>query len=529
MSRSADLSPDGSREEAGREPVLAVRGLDVAYDRVQVLFSVDLHVAPGEIVAVLGTNGAGKSTLLRAIAGLVRPRAGTVALDGVDVAGRPPASIAALGLSLVPGERSIFPTLTVAENLRLAAWLGHGRADEVATATEEVLADFPVLRARRDLAAGSLSGGEQQMLSLGQAFLGRPKLLMIDELSLGLAPTVVEHLVGVVAGIRARGTAVVLVEQSVSTALRVADRAVFVEKGEVRFSGPASDLVSREDLLRSMFLHAPEPVPAAPAPAGGEPGRVVLDLQGVVKRYGGIRAVDDVSLQLHEGEVLGLIGPNGAGKTTLLDLISGFQATDGGRITLGRREITSMRPFARARGGLGRSFQSARSWPSLTVREAVLSSLERHVRAGAALPAFLGLPSVRHDEARLDRAVERTLRALGLWSYRDTYVGDVSTGVRRLVELGGLLAWGPKVILLDEPSSGIAQSETEALGAILLQMRELLDASILVIEHDMTLLSSVADRMVALVSGAKVAEGTPDEVLADQQVVESYLGGAVTA
>jgi branched-chain amino acid transport system ATP-binding protein len=235
-----------------------------------------------------------------------------------------------------------------------------------------------------------------------------------------------------------------------------------------------------------------------------------------------------VSVALGAQSRLLVTGPNGAGKTTLLDLISGFQPTDGGRIILGHREITSMRPFARARGGLGRSFQAARSWPSLTVREAVLSSLERHVRAGGALPAFLGLPNVRHDETRLDRAVDRTLRALGLWSYRDTYVGDVSTGVRRLVELASLLAWGPKVVLLDEPSSGIAQSETKALGAILLQMRELLDASLLVIEHDMALLSSVADRMVALVSGTKVAEGTPDEVLSHPQVVESYLGGAVT-
>jgi len=506
------------------EPALAVDALDVAYGRVQVLFGVELTVEPGEILAVLGTNGAGKSTLLRAVAGLVAPRAGRVRLAGGDITGRPVASIAAAGLSLVPGERSVFPTLSVAENFRLAAWLYGRTPDLVAAATETVLGHFPVLRDRWQVAAGSLSGGEQQMLSLGLAFLGRPKVLLIDELSLGLAPTVVGQLVGILPSIRDAGTAIVLVEQSVTTALRVADRAVFVEKGEVRFSGATADLVERDDLLRSMFLRAGERAARAPGPA--EDARVVLAVNGLVKRYGGIRAVDDVTFSLRDGEILGLIGPNGAGKTTILDLVSGFQRADTGRITIGRTDVTELPANARAAGGLGRSFQAARLWPSLSVREALLCAMDRHVTAGAALPGFFGLPQVRDAEARFGRAVDRALRAFGLRGYRDAFVGDLSTGVRRMVELAGLLAAGPKVLLLDEPSSGIAQRETEALGPLLLELRELLGASLVVIEHDMPLLTSIADRVMALEAGAVITTGTPEEVLAHPRVVASYLGAA---
>lgn len=505
------------------EALLRVEHLDVSYGRVQVLFDVSLHVDPGEIVAVLGTNGAGKTTLLRTLSGLVRPRRGSIVFDGGDIAGRAPAAIASLGLSQVPGEHSIFPTLTVAENFRLAAWLHEGDA-QVASATEQVLEHFPVLRKRWSVAAGSLSGGERQMLSLAQAFVGRPKLLMIDELSLGLAPTVVEQLLGILHTIREAGTAIMLVEQSVQTALRLADRAVFIEKGSVQFSGAAPDLLEREDLLRSMFLHASDP--ARPPASPTSERRTVLEVDSLVKRYGGVRAVDDVSFQLHDGEILGLIGPNGAGKTTVLDLISGFQRADGGSIRVGRHDVTDMAPHERAAGGLGRSFQAARLWPSLTVREALLCTMDRHASAKAALPAFFAAPPVRASEARLGRAVDRALRALGLWGYRDTYVGDLSTGVRRMVEIAGLLAAGPKVLLLDEPSSGIAQKETEALGPVLLQLRELLNASMVVIEHDMPLLTSIADRIVALDSGSVVTEGAPAEVLAHPRVVDSYLGAA---
>jgi ABC-type branched-subunit amino acid transport system ATPase component len=442
-------------------------------------------------------------------------------------------------MSQVPGERGTFPTLTVEENLRLAGWLHRRDPAHVAAATEAVLGHFPVLRDRWDLPAGSLSGGEQQMLGLAQAFIAKPKLLMIDELSLGLAPTVVSKLLAILPAIREQGTAILLVEQSVNTALQAADRAVFLEKGAVRFAGPTKDLLERTDILRSVFLHGAAAAiegsgngsraPATPAvPRRAEEDETVaepvLEVAGLIKRYGGIRAVNDVSFSLRQGEVLGLIGPNGAGKTTVFDLISGFQRSDGGRVVLEGVDVTSATAHERARLGLGRSFQNARLWPSLTVREALATGLEASVEIRAALPAMLNLPMVKDSEGRVQDRVEELLELLGIEAWGDRFVSELSTGVRRMVDLGVQLANEPSVLLLDEPSSGIASKETEALGPTLKAVQAHLGCSLLIIEHDMPLVRALADRLLALDTGAVVADGPPEEVLAHPRVVESYLG-----
>jgi ABC-type branched-subunit amino acid transport system ATPase component len=221
---------------------------------VQVLFGVDLEVREGEIVALLGTNGAGKSTILNAISGIVEPDGGNVWFEGEAITGEAPERTVARGIVQVPGGRGVFPRLTVQENLAMGGFLLRRDRTTLARRTEEVLVLFPRLRERMQQPAGVLSGGERQMLTLAQSFLLRPRLMLIDELSLGLAPAVVQELLEAVRGINASGTAVVLVEQSVNVALTLAQRAYFMEKGEVRFSGPTSELLERGDLLRSVFL-----------------------------------------------------------------------------------------------------------------------------------------------------------------------------------------------------------------------------------------------------------------------------------
>ena len=183
-------------------------------------------------------------------------------------------------------------------------------------------------------------------------------------------------------------------------------------------------------------------------------------------------------------------------------------------------------PHDRARAGLGRSFQNARLWPALTVRDALATAFERHVSVRAPLPAFLHLPLVRDAEEKVDRRVEELLELLELGSYRDKFVSELSTGVRRIVELAAQMASGPKVLLLDEPSSGIAQRETEALVPALRRIQRELDCAVLLIEHDMGVLRRLADRVVALDTGEVVTEGTADEVLAHPKVLASYLGVA---
>ena len=231
---------------------LEIRGLEVAYGRVTVLHGIDLVVEAGELVALLGTNGAGKSTLLRAASGVVRARAGTVHLHGEDVTNARPAALVRRGLVQMPGGRATFPGLTVGENLRIGAMTAPAR--ERTARTDEVLAMFPILADRQGQLAGSLSGGQQQQLALARALMAKPTMLLIDELSLGLAPTIVGDLLEVLDQLRAAGMAVVLVEQHVDLALDVADRAYFLERGVVRFAGPAADLRGRTDLLRAVFF-----------------------------------------------------------------------------------------------------------------------------------------------------------------------------------------------------------------------------------------------------------------------------------
>ncbi|MFL6238917.1 MAG: ABC transporter ATP-binding protein [Actinomycetes bacterium] len=236
--------------------LLEVRDLAVSYGHLQVLFGVDIEVPSGGAVALLGTNGAGKSTLLRAVAGLISKQAGTVTFAGDDVTNAAPEDLAARGLVLVEGGRAIFGSLTVEENVRLGAYPVNRDSTAVQERLQQAYDAFPALRAKQRQRASTLSGGEQQMVALARAIAADPKLLVIDELSLGLAPVVLGELVEVVKQLRQRGVAVLLVEQSLNVAITVSDSAYFLEKGEVRFSGPTSDLVDRGDLVRSVFFGA---------------------------------------------------------------------------------------------------------------------------------------------------------------------------------------------------------------------------------------------------------------------------------
>jgi ABC-type branched-subunit amino acid transport system ATPase component/MFS family permease len=518
----------------GDVKLLLVKDLDVAYDGTQVLFGVNFEVDEGEIVALLGTNGAGKTTLLKAISGLVEPEAGAIVFDGQDMTYSPPNEVAARGVVQVPGGKGAFPSLTVEENLRIAGWLYHRETEYVKDATEEVLRFFPILRDRWDQPAGNLSGGEQQMLTLGQAFIAKPKLLMIDELSLGLAPIIVEQLLGIVRAIRDRGTTIILVEQSVNVALTIAETGYFMEKGEIRFHGPTSELLERPDVLRSVFLEGAGAAArnGAKAPRARTKTRerravsdeIVLQVDSLSRAFGGISAVDDVSFDLHEGLILGVIGPNGAGKTTLFDLVSGYLTPDAGRIRLAGADITEIGPEARARLGLGRSFQDARLFPALTVEETIKVALEGHVEVRDPVAAALNLPAVADSEAKVSIRADELIELMGLQAFRDKFISELSTGSRRIVDLACILAHEPRVLLFDEPSSGIAQKETEALGPLLLRIREATGASLLVIEHDMPLVTSISDEMLALDLGRVVVRGKPRDVVRHPQVVESYLG-----
>ncbi len=251
----------------------------------------------------------------------------------------------------------------------------------------------------------------------------------------------------------------------------------------------------------------------------------LLEAQGLNKHFGGVHAVNDVDIHVVRGETLGLIGPNGAGKTTLFEILGGFTRPDTGWITFDGYRISRIAPERRAQLGLVRSFQDAALFPTLTVLETVQLAGERQDPTRT-IPSLLGSKAA-------DRAKERQARELialmGLNAFIDKQIGALSTGTRRITELACIIALEPTLVLLDEPASGVAQRETEALGELLARMKQHLDATLIVIEHDMPLIMSIADRIVAMDSGSVIATGTPAEIVADDLVLESYLGGAGVA
>ena len=541
--RSVDpaAEPAAAVELPAERGWLSVRGLDVAYDKVQVLFGVDIDIAEGQITALLGTNGAGKSTLLRAIGGVAPVTAGTIHLGEVDLVALRPEQVPRHGIAQMPGGHGVFPSLTIDENLRVAAWLFRRDRVDASERIDRARSRFPILEDRRDDKAADLSGGQQQQLALAMALLARPKLLLVDELSLGLAPVMVEGLLAELRVLRDEGTTIVVVEQSVNVALTVADHAYFMEKGEVRFSGRAEHLLDDPELVRAVYLQGARDVLGAPAggptpaaaiapngspalPLAGTAARAALAVREVSVAFGGITAVDGVTFEVGPGEVLGLIGPNGAGKTTIFDLVSGFTALDRGHIDLHGTDLGGLPPSSRARAGIGRSFQDAKLFAGLTVAETIAVSLERWIEGDDLVAGAFRLPSARLAERRIADRVDELVDLFGLGAFRSKRIGDLSTGSRRMVDLACVVAHRPSVVLLDEPTSGIAQREAEALGPVLLGLRDRLGASLLVIEHDISLISSIADRLVALDQGAVVAVGSPAEVLDHPDVVASYLG-----
>jgi len=222
---------------------LDIDGLEVVYGRTSAVRGLSIAVPEGQVVCLIGANGAGKTTTMRAISGLVRPQAGRIRFAGRDITGHPAHRIAAAGLRQVPEGRQCFAELTVGENLALGAYLVADRA-EVARRQAAVLARFPRLRERLAQLAGSMSGGEQQMLAIGRALMGAPRLLLLDEPSMGLAPLFVEEIFAIIAALKADGTTILLVEQNASAALDIADHAYVLENGRIVLSGPAAEVAA---------------------------------------------------------------------------------------------------------------------------------------------------------------------------------------------------------------------------------------------------------------------------------------------
>ena len=272
-----------------------------------------------------------------------------------------------------------------------------------------------------------------------------------------------------------------------------------------------------------MSDQATEQLPAVSQGQETDPRHAYFATRGISISFGGLKAVDDVSLTVNQGEIVGLIGPNGAGKTTLFDCISGFLDIDGGTIWFKGDDITRERPYKRAWRGIGRTFQTATLFPNLSVYDNIRIAHHRKMKAGFVRNLF-GTPASEANEQAVMERTDALVERMGLTDYAPKVVADLSFGTLRITELACLLALEPELILLDEPASGIAQKEVEALGPVLKRVQADLGATFLFIEHDMPLVMSLSDRIYAMATGRVIAEGTPEEIQQNPLVLESYLG-----
>jgi ABC-type branched-subunit amino acid transport system ATPase component len=492
--------------------LLSLENVSASYGKVTALQGISMVVNQGETVGVVGPNGAGKTTMLRAVAGVLSGSRlqvhGDIRFDRRKLDGRP-WTRAKNGIAMIPSTVKVFGQLTVKEHLVMASLRGKSNIDEA-------LEVFPRLEERLDSLASMLSGGERQMLALTAAILRRPKLVLIDELSQGLSPVAVGTIVKVLQGLHDDGLSMVIVEQSLATAISLADRCYALDGGRVVDSGPASQFAESDD-ARESYLGKSD--------VGATPIQIhesaiiqeaellvaktsVLSVDDVHVEFRGIKALNQVSFSVPAGQCIGLVGPNGAGKSTLLNCINGIVRPSTGQISIFGNSISHLSSNGVAELGVARTFQSAEIWREMTVSEVVA----------------VGTHVLHLGRAATLAATKDALNIVGLGKFAKSKVKDLPYGHAKLVDIARALALQPKILLLDEPAAGLAASERVAMVNLMNRVHRELGITQVIVEHDMTLMKDCCERLIVLSHGQLIGDGQPNEVLDDENVARELLG-----
>jgi ABC-type branched-subunit amino acid transport system ATPase component len=488
--------------------VLEAREVSVRFDGLAALTEVDVSLRAGEILGLIGPNGAGKTTLVNVVTGFQRPDSGTVRLNGVDVTDWAPHRIARAGLARTFQAIRLFPDLTVAENLEIAA-VAHGASRAAARArAREILARLG-FAAHAERRAAELPYGDERWIGIARALAAGPRVLLMDEPAAGLNESEAEHLRQAILGIRERnGCAILVIEHNMKLIMGLCDRVQVLEQGRAIATGTPGEVAANAEVRRAYLGAGVEAAVAAAPPAARQSGAApLLEVQNLAVSYGAIRALKGVSAVVGEGEFVSIVGPNGAGKSTLLLAIMGLVAPTRGTVRFAGGEIAGLPVEDRVAGGIALVPEGRRIFPALSVRE--------NLAIGGLCQA--GKPGARAEE-------ERVLGYFPVLRERyDGPAGKLSGGEQQQLAIARALLAKPRLLLLDEPSLGLAPRVIEQLYAILERLNG--DGiAILLVEQSAARALAAAARSYVLRDGRVELEGDSRRLARDPAFERAYFG-----